>query len=122
MTADAMGRWILRNDGPGDLLPRVTGRFGAEDRGWQLEVEADKPGAFRDASPGEFAQVAAFRDPESAQPLRVPVDQAERLTFWFGRLPAGESLRTGVIPLDNATRSESKWRWRVDGGPWRSFE
>jgi hypothetical protein len=119
---DDKGRWILHNDGPADMLPRVAGRFGQNDRGWQLEVDADVRGVFRDASPGDFSQVAGFAEPENVDSFPVPVDQAKRLTFWFAGLPAGESLQTGVIPLDNSTHHEWKLRWRVDGGSWQSFE
>jgi len=119
---DSKGRLLLANDGPADLLPRIAGRFGVEDRGWQLEVEADRAGAFQGASAGEFVQVLGFRDVDGERPVRVSLDQAQRLTFWFGSLPGGESLRTGVIPLDKPGHSESKWRWRVDGESWRSFD
>ncbi len=119
LKADAKGRWLLLNEGPTDLLPRVTGRFGPQDRGWQLEIDAPAPGVFLGANAGEFVQVGGFQKPETSDPPRVPVESAQRLTFWFDHLSAGESLQTGVILLNEDSTLRSKLRWRVDGGPWQ---
>ncbi len=118
VTLDARGRLELTNVGTASLPPRWLGRMGATDRGWQLEVETG--GGFRFASAGEFVRVAGHRDPEEVVPERVPVGEAERLTFWFSRLGAEESLRSGVVELRDLGSDDL--RWRLDGGDWHSVE
>ncbi len=113
---DERGRLELLNAGGGALPPRWLGRTGADDRGWQLEVETT--GGFEFASAGEFIRMVGHREAEAAVPERVPIGEAERLTFWFSRLAVGGALRTGVLGLRQPEDAEI--RWRVDGGPWNS--
>ncbi len=119
---DERNRLILRNAGPGDLPPRVAGRWGAGDRGRQLEIEAREGSRFADATAGEFVQVAGHRNPDAPEPERVPIGEAERLTFWFSLLPANGSLRTGVVEFNSRERATRRLRWRVDGGEWQPLE
>ena len=115
----------LENDSATDLPPRLSGPADARDRGWQLEVEYGKgpTDVFREASAGEFAEVFGHKDPNGAVPRRVPIPMAERLTYWFSDLRAGESRRTGLLQVPAAFIGEL--RWRIPGSPqnsdWQSF-
>ena len=115
---DAKGRLELTNAGTAGLPPAWAGRNGPDDRGRQLEVEAT--GGFVDGSAGEFVRMAGHVDAELTTERRVPVGEAERLTFWFSRLGAGESLRSGVVKLRESGLTGV--RWRVDGGDWYSLD
>lgn len=112
-------RWLpslqleLRNAGDGDLAPRLSGLAGGQDRNYALEVDA--PGAvFRDAAEGDFWRVAGHVHPEEA-PQAAAIPLATRLTFWFSRLAAGQSLRSGAIRLAPETDFR-QLRYRVLNG------
>lgn len=90
------GRLVLKNEGNGDLAPRLEGN-GPGQRGYALEVDAPAQ-VWREAVAGDFWRLGAHADPDG-KPVRVPVPFATRLTFWFSHLRAGESLRTGLIQL-----------------------
>lgn len=115
----------LVNISPADLAPRLAGPADARDRGWQLELESSSGAAFREASPGEFASVFGHIDPDSAEPKRVPIALAQRLTFWFAELRAGQSRQTGLLQLAPGSESSSL-RWRIPGSPrnsqWQTLE
>lgn len=102
----------LVNVSGSDLSPRLAGAGGRQDRGWQLEVESSAGAVFREVSPGEFANVFGHTDPEAAEPKRVSMPLAERLTYWFGDLRAGKSRQTGLLLLVPGTDSASL-RWRI---------
>lgn len=104
----------LSNMSDTDLPPRLSGPAGAHDRGWQLEVESREGAVFREASPGEFANVFGHTNPEAPEPKRVPIPLAERLTFWLGNLRAGASRQTGLLQFAPGTDTTSL-RWRVVG-------
>ncbi len=117
--SDDRGRLVLKNQGDGTLLPRFQGLEGPNDRGRKLDVELVDGGTFLVGSAGEFLRVAGHRGVRSPTPERVPPDRAERLSFWFAGLGAGESLRTGVIRRMN---DSSRLRWRVDDGAWQFLD
>lgn len=102
----------LTNVSDTDLPPRLTGLTDARDRGWELELEwKNGPSdVFREAGPGEFAMVFGHKDPNAAVPRRVPIPMAERLTFWFADLRAGQSRRSGLLQVPEAFRKDLRWR------------
>lgn len=102
----------LVNAGECDLAPRLAGPKGPLDRGWQLEIESRAGAVFREASPGEFASVFGHVEPDAAEPKRVPVALAQRLTFWFAHLPAGASRQTGLLQLAPGNDLPTL-RWRI---------
>lgn len=107
-----------------DLPPQLAGPGGAQDRGWQLEVEAGGGAtAFREASAGDFAAVHGHRQPDAPQPVHAAIPLAERLTFWFADLPAGGTRRSGLLLL---APGAGPLRWRIPGSPnqssWQSLE
>jgi hypothetical protein len=76
------------------------------ERGFALQIDA--PAAiFRDASEGDFWKLAG-----DAGDRTVTVPLATRLSFWFSRLRARETLRTGTIRLAPAA-DFSQARWRI---------
>ena len=91
----------LLNNSDGDLTFLAT----PGERGFALQIDA--PAAiFRDASEGDFWKVAG-----DAGDRAVTVPLATRLTFWFSRLRARETLRTGTIRLAPAADfSQAQWR------------
>jgi hypothetical protein len=115
----------LANVSASDLPPRLQGPNGAHDRGWPLELESTAGSVFREAGAGEFAQVFAHADPDAADPQRVAVPLAQRLTFWFADLPAGRSRQGGLLQLAPGA-DPSTLRWRIPGSPqnstWQSLE
>jgi hypothetical protein len=115
----------MRNVANSDLAPRLAGKGGGRDRGWQLEVESSAGAVFREASPGEFANVFGHTDPDAAEPKLVPIALAQRLTFWFADLRAGESRQTGLLQLAPGVRGASL-RWRIPesarNSNWQSIE
>jgi hypothetical protein len=110
------GALILRNQGDADLGPRLSGERHDRDRGCELELDAPAP-IFREAEPGAFFRVGAHVDADRT-PRPAQVATATRLTFWFSRLPAGASLRSGLFQLAPAA-DVSRLRWRVMGGEWQ---
>lgn len=106
----------LINASESDLSPRLAGEAGPLDRGWQVEVESNAGAVFREASPGEFANVFGHTDPDAAEPKPVPIPLAQRLTYWFAALRAGESRQSGLIQLAPGVDAASL-RWRVPGSP-----
>ncbi|HEV7406187.1 MAG TPA: DUF3142 domain-containing protein [Chthoniobacteraceae bacterium] len=104
----------LTNTSAIDLPPRLAGPGGAQDRGWQLEVEAGGLAAFREASAGDFAAVHGHRQPEAPAPIRVAIPLAERLTFWLADLPAGAARRSGLLLV---APGAGPLRWRIPGSP-----
>jgi len=88
----------LVNDSSFDLPPRLSGEKSDRDRGYALEIDAPAP-VFREALAGDFWRVAAHANPEAKKPIPTLVPLATRLTFWFGQLRAGGSLRTGLLQL-----------------------
>ena len=105
----------LVNAGLNDLAPRLSGPKGPLDRGWQLEIESSAGAVFRESSPGEFANVFGHVEPDAAEPKRVPIALAQRLTFWFANLPAGGTRQSGLLQLAPGAGVASL-RWRVPGG------
>ena len=108
---------VLLNDGPGDLAPRLAGAS-EQDRGYELELDAAAP-IFREAIEGDFWRVTG-----SAGAAPVPVPLASRLTFWFSHLPAGKSLRTGLLQLaPGATFRQVRYRIlnTSEPGAWESI-
>ena len=115
-------RLVLTNEGDADLLQRWVGD-GPMDRGYALEIDARGP-CFREAEPGHFWRVAAHVQPDEPLPRAVSVTSATRLTFWFGALPAGASLRSGVFQT-TLRGGTSGLRYRVlnieSSLPWKSL-
>jgi hypothetical protein len=115
----------LANISGSDLPPRLAGKGGPLDRGWQLEIEASGSAAFREASPGEFANVFGHVDPDAPEPKPVPIPFAQRLTYWFAALRSGESRQTGLLQLAPGVDS-SLLRWRIPNSPknsqWQPIE
>jgi hypothetical protein len=115
----------LFNESDADLEPRLAGANdkGNLERGYALELDA--PAAvFRDAQEGDFWRVIGHADPEGARQA-VVTSLATRLTFWFGHLRAGQSLRTGVIQLAPGA-AFSQIRYRVlsasENSEWKQIE
>ena len=105
----------LLNTSGSDLPPRLSGDGGPQDRGWQLEIEAPKGSAiFREASPGEFANVFGHINPEAPEPQPVRIPMAQRLTYWFAALRAGESRHSGLLQL---APDHTALRWRIPHSP-----
>lgn len=73
------GTVILKNPGPCDLPARV----------WELELHSEKPGAFRSASPGGFANSGDF-----------PAELSGTVVLRFSKLPAGASIVSGPLVAD----------------------
>ena len=72
-------------------------------RAYTLEVECGEgQPVWREALPGEFGDVEPRRS----------VGLARRITFRFARLPAGGSLRTGLVQLAPRT-DPNRLRWRL---------
>lgn len=115
----------LANISASDLPPRFQGPNGAHDRGWPLELESTAGAVFREAGAGEFAQVFGQADPDAAEPPRVAVPLAERLTFWFADLRAGRSRQGGLLQLAPGA-DLTTLRWRIPGSPknstWQPLE
>jgi len=112
--------FVLQNISAADLPPRLAGA-GSGDRGYALEIEAPAR-VWREAGAGDFWRVAAHADPDT-KPVAVPVSFATRLTFWFSRLKAGESLKTGLIQLAPDTDLH-QIRYRIQPGDqeWKHLE
>jgi len=108
-----------------DLAPRLAGKSGDHDRGWQLEVESSAGAVFREASPGEFANVFGHAEPDAAEPRRVQIPMAQRLTYWFADLRAGQSRQTGLLQLAPGVEAASL-RWRIphssENSQWQPIE
>jgi hypothetical protein len=108
----------LSNAGDGDLGPRFA-RNEMEAGGYALEIEAATP-IFREAQPGDFANVDAF-----AGEKRAKVPFATRLRFQFAQLRAKENLRTGLIQLAPGADFRQT-RYRIlniePNPPWKSLE
>jgi len=108
-----------------DLAPRLAGEAGERDRGWQIELESSAGAVFREATAGEFASVFGHSNPDAAEPKRVPIPFAQRLTYWFTDLRAGKSRQTGLLQLAPGVDASSL-RWRIPGSPknsqWKSIE
>jgi hypothetical protein len=103
----------LFNESASDLPPRLTGPGGPGDRGWQLELDSSEGGAvFREARPGEFAQVFGKTVLGTRDSEPVPIPLADRLTFRFSDLRAGQSRQTGLLVLGGGADFRSL-RWRV---------
>jgi hypothetical protein len=109
----------LTNVSASDLPPRLQGPNGPHDSGWQLELESTAGAIFREAGPGEFAQVFAHLAPDSAEPQRVAIPLAQRLTFWFADLRAGQARQGGLLQFAPGANSASL-RWRIPTSPWNS--
>jgi hypothetical protein len=108
----------LSNAGDGDLGPRFA-RNEMEAGGYALEIEAATP-IFREAQPGDFANVGAF-----AGEKRAKVPFATRLRFQFAQLRAKENLRTGLIQLaPGADFRQTRYRILniLPNPPWKSLE
>jgi hypothetical protein len=86
---------VLENSGNGDLLPALTSGE-AERRGYHLEIAADTP-LFREAEPGDFPNAHGYETGESGKQVALPF--AQRLSFGFSELRAGQTLQTGLIQL-----------------------
>jgi hypothetical protein len=80
---------------------------------------------FREASPGEFANVFGHSDPDVPEPVRTPIPLAQRLTYWFAVLPAGQTRQTGLLQLAPGADPASL-RWRIphssQNSSWQSVE
>ena len=116
------GKLTLINESHADLEPRLSGTNGDRDRGYALEIDAASP-IWRESVEGDFWRVTAHINPDS-KPTPVPVLLATRLTFWFSRLRAGESVTTGLLQLAPGASFEAL-RWRVlgdnDEPAWRNI-
>ncbi len=115
----------VSNVSESDLPPRLAGPDGPRDRGWQIEVESSAGAVFREANPGEFAHVFAHADPDAAEPRLVATPLAQRLTYWFSELRAGQSRQTGLLQLaPDAAFSSLRWRLRGSAQifPWQPIE
>ncbi len=113
-------RLALVNESGADLEPRLSGT-GGMDRGYALELDATAP-VFREATAGDFWKVTGHANPE-AKPVLVAIPLATRLTFWFSRLRAGESLDCGLIQLaPNVAFKQIRWRIPQQGDTWHSIE
>ncbi len=106
------GALALANLSPDADLPPQPG-------GWALEVECGEGarGAWREALAGDFWRA------EPAGAPGGPIGLATRVTFWFARLPAGGTLRTGLVQLAPGA-SPAALRWRVPqlGDSWQPVE
>lgn len=98
LRATAEDRLELVNDSATDLAPRLSGEKHDRDRGYALEIDAPAP-LFREALAGDFWRVGAHAEPDAKKPVAAAVPLATRLTLWFTHLPAGASLRTGLLQL-----------------------
>ena len=108
---------MLKNPSDADLPPRLGGD-GPGDRGYALEIDAPTR-TWREAIAGDFWRVAAHADPDT-KPVAVPVSLATRLTFWFSRLRAGESLITGLIQLaPDADLHQIRYRIQPGNQEWK---
>ncbi|MEP6821608.1 MAG: DUF3142 domain-containing protein [Chthoniobacterales bacterium] len=118
-SAGDTGALALSNEGNGDLSPD----FRAEDMpGYVLQVEAQTP-IFREADEGDFWRVRGEVDRDGkARPVMVPL--ATRLSFFFSYLPAGQTLKSGLIQLaPGANFSQTRYRIvNSPQSPWKSFE
>ena len=109
--------FVLKNPSDADLPPRLGGD-GPGDRGYALEIDAPTR-TWREAIAGDFWRVAAHADPDT-KPVAVPVSLATRLTFWFSRLRAGESLITGLIQLaPDADLHQIRYRIQPGNQEWK---
>ncbi len=110
--------FVLENDSPEDLPPRIAG---SDERGYSLELDAPSR-LWREALAGDFWRVASHADPEKS-PVAVPIPLATRLTFWFGSLRAGKTLRSGLILLaPDADIREIHYRILPGDTAWKSIE
>jgi hypothetical protein len=113
---------VLTNAGTQDLSPRWEGD-GPQDRGYALEVDAGAA-VFREAESGSFWRVGAHEQPDTEQPRAVGVTAATRLTYWFGALKAGDSIRSGILQV-SAHGEARELRYRVIHSssvtPWKTF-
>ena len=109
----------LENSGDGDLLPLLTTPTG-QPRGYQLEIVADTP-LFREAEPGDFPVVHGFETGVSRKPAAIPF--AQRISFGFSELRAGESLETGLIQLaPGASFRQTRYRIQPVENEWKLIE
>lgn len=109
----------LENSGDGDLLPLLATREG-EPRGYQLEIIADTP-LFREAEPGGFPVVRGFETGVSRKPAAIPF--AQRISFGFSELRAGESLETGLIQLaPGASLGQTRYRIQPLENEWKLIQ
>lgn len=115
----------LVNESEADLEPRLSSAKseGALDRGYALELDAPATD-FRDAQEGDFWRVLGHADPDGAR-RAVAVPLATRLTFWFSRLRARQSLRTGLIQLAPGANLD-QIRYRIRNAPgdsaWKNID
>lgn len=112
--------FVLKNRGTRDLPLRISGRHGDQDRGYQLEIDANGVARFNEAGAGDFVLVRGHIEPESEEPIPVRISSATRLTFWLSQLPAGAEMRSGFVSLKRDS-TLADLRWRLDGGDWRKF-
>ncbi len=109
---------VLKNGSTHDLPPRLTGN---DDRGYALELDAPSR-IWREALSGDFWKVAAHADPEKV-PIPVAIPLSTRLTFWFGSLRAGGTLRSGLILLaPDADHREIRYRILPGDTTWKFIE
>jgi hypothetical protein len=115
--------FTLTNESAVDLAPRLSGDAGEQDRGYALELDAPGP-VWREAGEGDFWRVTSHVNPET-KPAAVAIPLATRLTFWFSHLPAGKTLRSGLIQLAPGAAMAAV-RYRVLDCPgvteWRTLE
>ncbi|MGI8820348.1 MAG: DUF3142 domain-containing protein [Chthoniobacterales bacterium] len=113
------GELALSNEGDGDLSPVF---LNGDMPGYVLQVEAETP-IFREADEGDFWRVRGEVDHDGkARPVMVPL--ATRLSLSFSHLPAGQTLKSGLIQLaPGANFSQTRYRIVTPSqSPWKSFE
>ncbi|MEM7015553.1 MAG: DUF3142 domain-containing protein [Verrucomicrobiota bacterium] len=113
--------FVLANNGKRDLVTRIIGKHGEDDRGYQLEIDAGEKARFAEVSGGDFVLMRGHIEPEADEPKPVGVQAATRLTFWLSHLPAGGEIYSGFVQLKPGSQL-TDLRWRLDGGEWSEFE
>lgn len=109
---------VLQNESAVDLPPQLAGDGS---RGYALEVDAPVQ-MWREAIEGDFWRVAAHANPEKT-PVAVAVPLSTRLTFWFGSLRAGKSIKSGLIQLaPEADMHQIRYRILPGDQEWKPVE
>jgi hypothetical protein len=110
---------ILENSGNGDLLPLLTSGE-AEQRGYHLEIAADTP-LFREAEAGDFPNAHGYETAESEKRVALPF--AQRISFGFSELRAGQILQTGLIQLaPGVSFRQTRYRIQPIEKEWKLIE